>query len=66
MLVTESCSGSFVIRGREDVGGDVEAYSQNNGSCEPDGGPDNFTMAWVLVGAALEANEWDWKTVHDV
>ena len=26
--------------------------------------PYHFAMAWILVGAALEADEWDREAVH--
>lgn len=25
---------------------------------------DDLATAWVLVGAALDADEWEWETVH--
>jgi len=41
----------------------TKTYSENNGRKEANGWANNFAVAWVLVGTALKANNWEWEKV---
>ncbi len=39
---------------------------EDDGNAEPDCWTDNLAMAWVLIGAALEADDWERDAIHDL
>lgn len=37
-----------------------KTHGQNDGSAKANGWANNFAVARVLVGTALEADDWEW------